>query len=146
VFAVIGILRRGWSRIPANMAKHKTRKGASSARKSRRPGGGSRKSRNAKLPKDAVTLIVQLRPRDGQEMMLEAELRALVGPTRKEEGCLTYNLFRSVEAPSAFLLHEVWACREDHTRHTNTPHFLRWNARKDSLLVSRDAAFWKRLG
>lgn len=92
-----------------------------------------------------MTLIVQLRPRDGQETLLEAELRALVGPTRKEEGCVAYDLFRSAEPPAAFLLHEVWARREDHTRHTNTPHFLRWNARKDALLASMDKTFWKRV-
>ena len=77
-------------------------------------------------------------------MLLEAELRALVGPTRKEDGCITYDLYRSVEGPTAFMLHEVWASREDHTRHTNTPHFLRWNASKDALLASRDGTFWKK--
>lgn len=90
-----------------------------------------------------MTLIVLLRPRDGQEMILEAELRALVSPTRKEDGCLTYDLHRSADGPSSFLLHEVWASRDAHARHTNTPHFLRWNARKDALLASRDASFWK---
>jgi len=78
-------------------------------------------------------------------MLLEAELRALVGPTRKEDGCLTYDLHRSAEGPSVFLLHEVWASREAHTRHTNTPHFLRWNARKDALLASREVTFWKQV-
>jgi len=120
------------------MAKRKTKKKPARSRK-------SRAAKTTKLPKDAVTLIVQLRPRDGQEMLLEAELRALVGPTRKEDGCLTYDLHRSAEAPAAFLLHEVWASREAHSRHTNTPHFLRWNARKDSLLASRDATFWKQV-
>lgn len=76
-------------------------------------------------------------------MLLEAELRALVKPTRKEDGCLTYDLHRSADAPTAFLLHEVWASREAHSRHTHTPHFLRWNARKDSLLASREVTFWK---
>jgi quinol monooxygenase YgiN len=122
------------------MAKRKTR----TKKRPVRP----RKSRPAsttKLPKEAVTLIVQLRPRDGQETLLEAELRALVGPTRKEDGCLTYDLHRSADAPSAFLLHEIWASREAHSRHTNTPHFLRWNARKDSLLASRDITYWKQV-
>ena len=90
-------------------------------------------------------MIVQLRPRDGQELLLEAELHALVGPTRREEGCLTYDVYRSAEPPAAFLLYEVWASREDHTRHTNTAHFLRWNARKDSIITSRDATFWKQI-
>ena len=87
------------------MPKRKTKKKPTRPRK-------SSKARSAKLPKDAVTLIVQLRPRDGQEMLLEAELRALVGPTRKEDGCLTYDLHRSAEGPTAFLLDEVWASRE----------------------------------
>lgn len=98
-----------------------------------------------KLPKGAVTLVVLLRAREGQELLLEAELRALVGPTRKEEGCLTYDLHRSAEPPPAYLLHEVWASREAHTQHTRTQHFLRWNARKDALLASRDATFWSQI-
>ncbi len=98
-----------------------------------------------KLPKDAVTLIVILRAREGQETLLEAELRALVSPSRREEGCLTYNLHRSIDTPGALLLHEVWTSREAHTEHTHTPHFLRWNARKDALLASRDADFWKHI-
>lgn len=99
-----------------------------------------------KLPKDAVTLIVILRPREGQEILLEAELRALVGPTRKEEGCVTFDLHRAVEPPRGFMLHEVWASRDAHTEHMHTPHFLRWNARKDALITSRDGAFWKQIG
>ncbi len=120
------------------MAKRKAKKAP--ARHSK-----SRAAKTSKLPKDAVTLIVLLRPRDGQEMLLEAELRALVAPTRKEEGCLTYELHRSADGPSSFLLHEVWASREAHSRHTSTPHFLRWNARKDALLALRDATFWKQV-
>jgi quinol monooxygenase YgiN len=120
------------------MAKRKRKKAP--ARRSK-----SRAAKNSRLPKDAVTLIVLLRPREGQEMLLEAELRALVGPTRKEDGCLTYDLHRSAEGPSAFLLHEAWASREAHARHTNTQHFLRWNARKDALLSSRDVTYWKQV-
>ena len=78
-------------------------------------------------------------------MLLEAELRALVGPSRKEEGCLLFDLHRSVEGPIAFLIHEIWGSREAHTQHTKTPHFLRWNARKDALIASYDAAFWKQI-
>jgi len=123
---------------PKNKTKHKAKKSSSRPRTSRPP-------RGTKLPKDAVTLIVLLRPREGQEMLLEGELRALVGPTRKEDGCITYDLHRSAEGPTGFLLHEVWASREAHARHTNTPHFLRWNAGKDSLLASRDATYWKQV-
>jgi quinol monooxygenase YgiN len=116
--------------------------------RARRPGSGrgktSRKAKGGagKLPKSAVTLVVTLRAREGQELLLEAELRALIAPTRREEGCIRYDLFRSLDAPNAFLLHEVWESREHHTEHMRTDHFLRWNARKDALLASREAGFW----
>jgi quinol monooxygenase YgiN len=122
------------------MAKRKTK-----TRKPARPKGPRKAASGGKLPKDAVTLIVILRPREGQETLLEAELRALVGPTRKEEGCLTFDLHRALDPPGGFLLHEVWASRDAHTEHMHTPHFLRWNARKDALLAFRDGTFWKHI-
>jgi quinol monooxygenase YgiN len=125
------------------MAKRRARKAGT-----KKPRRRTRKAlgvAGGKLPKDAVTLIVILRAREGQETLLEAELRALVSPSRREEGCLAYNLHRAIDTPGALLLHEVWASREAHTAHTYTPHFLRWNARKDALLASRDADFWKQI-
>jgi quinol monooxygenase YgiN len=119
---------------PADMPTKKPKKSAK-----RRASQGTK---TAKLPKGAVTLIVTLRARDGQHILLEAELRALVGPTRKEEGCLQYDLHSAADHPGSYLLHEVWASREDHGAHTRTPHFLRWNARKDSLLAARESSFY----
>ncbi|HEY6267676.1 MAG TPA: putative quinol monooxygenase [Candidatus Acidoferrum sp.] len=127
------------------MAKRKAKRSAPRRSGKKRASRKTRSSKNEKLPKDAVTLIVILRARESQETLLEAELRALVSPTRKENGCLRYDLHRSVDAPGALLLHEVWATREAHTEHTHSPHFLRWNARKDSLLASREAYFWKQI-
>jgi quinol monooxygenase YgiN len=108
----------------------------------------SRISRGAnvtRLPKGALTLVVFLRAKEGQHLLLEAELRALVAPTRKEEGCLQYDLHRGADQPGTFLFHEVWESREHHVAHTRTPHFLRWHARKDSLLASIESAFWQQI-
>jgi quinol monooxygenase YgiN len=128
------------------MAKRATK--SSSSRRRSRPArarrSASRKSKDGKLPKEAVTLVVLFKSREGQEPLLEAELRALVSPTRKEDGCITYDLHRG-DTPSSYLLHEVWESREAHRLHTQTPHFIRWNARKDALLVSRDSSFWTQI-
>lgn len=121
------------------MAKRKARKIAVRARSKRRSSG------TVKLSKEAMTLTVILRAKEGQDSLLEAELRALIAPTRREDGCLTYDLHRGTEAPGTFLLHEVWASREHHRLHTKTPHFLRWDARKDALLAGRDATFWSQI-
>src|ERR1700720_1100579 len=90
--SVLLVFWTGWSTIPACMASRKGKKRAKRKASPRRRGSG----REAKLPKEAVTLIVILRAREGQESLLEAELRALVGPSRKEEDCLTYNLHRAI--------------------------------------------------
>ena len=127
------------------MAKRTARKSAGKRRTGKTNTHRRRSSRNGKLSKDAVTLIVLLKSREGQEPLLEAELRALVGPTRREVGCITYDLHRGSDAPGTFLLHEVWASREHHRLHTQTPHFIRWDARKDALLASRDLTFWKQV-
>jgi len=128
--------------MPATMANLKRKKVVRKAKKRARKSSGASAG---KLPREAVTLIVHLRAREGQELLLEAELRALVTPTRKEDGCLVYDLHRSADATGVFLLHEVWATREAHTAHTRTDHFLRWNARKDVLCADRAASFWKKL-
>lgn len=130
-----------WSTIPADMPKRKAKK--SPKRHTRRK---SRGAKMTKLPKGALTLVVTLRAKEGQHLLLEAELRALVAPTRKEEGCLHYDLHRGADQPGTFLFHEVWESREHHAAHTRTPHFLRWNARKDSLLASKESAFWQQIG
>ena len=123
------------------MAKRKAKKSHSPKRK-KKP---TPKLKATKLPKDAVTLVVILRSKEGQHLLLEAEIRALIAPTRKEEGCMQYDLHHAVDQPNLFLLHEVWATRAHHTAHTKTPHFLRWDARKDSLLASRDITFWQQI-
>src|SRR6266480_2541395 len=84
------------------MAKRKPRRARKPKRSGRKPRGAAAR----KLPKNAVTLIVILRAREGQETLLEAELRALVSPSRREAGCLTYNLHRSIDAPVALLRSE----------------------------------------
>jgi quinol monooxygenase YgiN len=125
----------------ASKKAKKRLKSRSAGRKSRRIG----LLKTEKLPKDAATLLVILRPREGQDIFLEAELRALIGPTRKEVGCMRYDLYRSTEGPAAYLLYEIWESRNHHTAHTKTDHFTRWNARKDSLLASREVGFWKQI-
>jgi quinol monooxygenase YgiN len=121
------------------MAKRRAKKIAARARQKGNSGG------TGKLPKQAVTLVVILRAKDGQDRLLEEELRALIAPTRREDGCLRYDLHRGAAAPGTFLLHEVGASREHHRLHTKTPHFLRWDARKDALLATREATFWSQI-
>jgi quinol monooxygenase YgiN len=55
-----------------------------------------------------------------------------------------YDLHRSTDVPGDFLFCEIWSSREAHAAHKQT-HFLRWNARKNTLLASRGSTFWKNI-
>src|SRR5467141_3050557 len=83
---------------PATMAKRKRKKVPSTRKAARRRST----SGSTKLPKNAVTLVVILRAKEGQDLSLEAELRALIAPTRRADGCLAYDLLRALEIPGAF--------------------------------------------
>ena len=46
----------------------------------------------------------------------------LVQPTRAEEGCLRYSLYRAKEDPTVWLLFEEWRSEADLKAHVETPH------------------------
>jgi quinol monooxygenase YgiN len=125
------------------MARRKAKKSARSSKA--RQATRSRAKKTDKLPKDAVALVVMMHAKPGQELLLQAELSALIRPTRKEEGCILYDLHRSTDVPADFLFYEIWASRDAHAEHKRTPHFLRWNARKDTLLAAKESTFWKKI-
>jgi hypothetical protein len=58
-----------------------------------------------------LTVIAKLKAKDVSEEQLYEELRNLVGPTRAEEGCINYDLHRSVEDPGTFMFYENWESR-----------------------------------
>ena len=53
---------------------------------------------------------------------LEAELGALIGPTRAEAGCQRYELNRANNEPGVLFFTEVWARPAAHEAHLATPH------------------------
>jgi quinol monooxygenase YgiN len=84
-----------------------------------------------------LSVLVWLHARKGKQVPLERELRALIGPTRAEPGCLVYTLHHSADRPLDFFLHEVWASEADLARHWQMPHFKSWVGRQSAVLESR---------
>ena len=50
-------------------------------------------------------------------------IRALIAETRKESGCLQYDLFRDIENEGQFVLLERWENAECLEQHLSSPHF-----------------------
>jgi quinol monooxygenase YgiN len=69
-----------------------------------------------------LTLVATLQARPGKEWDLRAALFRLVAPTRKEPGCLTFDLHQSPDGPGRFLLYENWDGQEALDAHLQSPH------------------------
>ena len=76
----------------------------------------------AEVPKDAVILTAMVKAKAGEEAAVKEALLSLVGPTRKEPGCLCYNLHQSKTDPTQFMFYEQWASKEALAAHGKTPH------------------------
>jgi quinol monooxygenase YgiN len=55
---------------------------------------------------------------------LKSVCLGLIEPTRKEDGCLSYDLFQDVTNPGKFTFIENWQSKEHLDVHLKSPHFV----------------------
>lgn len=68
--------------------------------------------------------------------------QTLVRETRKEEGCLQYDLIEDKDSKGTFFLVELWESVEHHNRHNGADHLL--NFRKEaSKIVTANTEVYK---
>jgi quinol monooxygenase YgiN len=73
-------------------------------------------------------------------------LSALVEPTRKEDGCIGYELHQDTKDPSAFMFYEIWASQKALDTHIARPHLQDLLARQNELFEKPlDVTIWKKL-
>ena len=82
---------------------------------------------------------------------MEPELRAalieLLAPTRKEAGCLNYDLHASAEGPAKFLMHENWRSKADLDAHMQSAHVQALVPRVDAPCTAfPEIKIWERIG
>jgi len=73
-----------------------------------------------------VLATIQVKPDKHAPYMAGA--RAMISATRKEDGCIFYDLAQSVTAPNEFTFVERWTTREALEAHSNTTHMATWQA------------------
>jgi quinol monooxygenase YgiN len=57
----------------------------------------------------------------------------LVAPTRAEEGCINYDLHRSVEDPGTFMFYENWQSQLLWEQHMESPHLNEYSGKQEEL-------------
>jgi quinol monooxygenase YgiN len=63
----------------------------------------------ADMPEQGIILVAELKAKPGEEQAVKQALVAMVAPTRKEDGCLCYNLHQSAKDKTQFMFYEQWA-------------------------------------
>lgn len=72
-----------------------------------------------------IHLIAEIKAGYGCESQVEQALKGLLEPSREEEGCCQYELYRDEKIEGLFVMQEIWCSEEALERHMQTEHFTR---------------------
>lgn len=68
-------------------------------------------------------------------------LKKLVFETRKEEGCLQYDLIEDIENKGVFFLVELWETEEHHHQHNGSEHLFEFRKNAAPLFESSSEVY-----
>jgi quinol monooxygenase YgiN len=94
-----------------------------------------------------ITVVATFQARPGKETELKEALTGLVAPTRREAGCINYDLHSSPEDPAIFLFHENWTGKAALDTHMRSPHIQKLLPRVNELCVAfPEIKIWEKIG
>jgi quinol monooxygenase YgiN len=81
-----------------------------------------------------LTNVALLRAKPGQAEALGSALTGLVEPSRRDAGCISYDLHQSLEDANSWFIYENWRSTEDFDAHMQTAHLQEFLKLSPSLL------------
>jgi protein phosphatase len=71
-----------------------------------------------------VVVMAKIYARPGMEEKVRFALSSLIGPTRKEKGCVSYYFYQSATDKCHFISYEIWETQEMFAKHLQTPYII----------------------
>ena len=68
-----------------------------------------------------LTVVAQIKAKPGKEDQVRQELLSLVAPSRKDAGCLNYDLHQATDNSALFLFYENWTSKAHLDAHLHKP-------------------------
>ena len=99
------------------------------------PAAGAQESDVSTAESKTIRVNALIRAKKGQEAACRDMLRGLVGPTRREDGCLRYELLEDPQDATAFHFEEEWRDASSLERHLASAHVAAAFARAAELLA-----------
>jgi quinol monooxygenase YgiN len=87
------------------------------------------------MASNQVTVLARFKAKPGMEQQVAEALMALVGPTRKEAGCINYDLHQSFDDKTLFVLYENWTRKKDLDEHLEMPYLRAFLGKADDILA-----------
>ncbi len=88
------------------------------------------------MPDQGVRVVARIVARSGKVEELRAVLQGLVDPTRREPGCVTYELLQNKMDPTDFTFVEEWRSEEALDAHLQSPHLQEARLRLPDLAAA----------
>ncbi|HXE97078.1 MAG TPA: putative quinol monooxygenase [Dongiaceae bacterium] len=70
-----------------------------------------------------ITVVARIVAKQDSVDAVKSELLKLILPTRKEDGCIEYNLHQDNLDPALFLFYETWENAAAIEKHISTEHY-----------------------
>ncbi|MBL8237178.1 MAG: antibiotic biosynthesis monooxygenase [Bryobacterales bacterium] len=83
---------------------------------------------------EKIDVVAHLHAAPGHEAVVREALESFVAPTRKEEGCLRYDLFQDVADPLKFTFIEEWTSPAALEAHSKSAHIAAGRAKMEGKL------------
>jgi len=81
------------------------------------------------------------------ESNVRKELLSLVAPSRKDPGCLNYDLHQAIDNPAMFMFHENWTSEAHLEQHLQKPDLRTVVARVEQMVAEPpQITLWKKIG
>lgn len=84
--------------------------------------------------KTGLTVIAFITAKAGMQQQVREVLLDLVAQTRKEKGCVNYDLHQSQDNPREFVMYENWASAADLDAHAKSEHLQAFGKAAGRLL------------
>lgn len=93
-----------------------------------------------------ITVVATFQAKPGKSEELKKVLIGLIAPTRKEVGCINYDLHISPEDPGKFLFHETWTTKAALDAHLQNDHIKVLLPRMDDLCIGMpEIKVWEKI-
>ena len=95
----------------------------------------------------SLTVVAQFKAKPGKESQVRQELLSLVAPSRRDAGCLNYDLHQALDNPALFLFHENWTSKALLDQHLQKPDLQAVLARLGQLVAEPpQITLWENIG